>query len=300
MKKYFRKGIFDRSDGWRLRKVPMVFSIMPVIMRTRLDSQNLYEDDISIEAVEAFIKEKREEIPGLSIMHVIVAATVRMFSQRPYLNRFVMYNKLYAHDNITISMAIKKNLTDDGEETIIKPEFEPEDTLQDVVRKFNAVWEESNQEGKNNSTDKVGGLLAYCPTFLIRFIVGILRGLDNIGLMPKAIIKASPWHSSVFITNVGSIGIGPIYHHLTEFGTCGLFIAMGKKIRTKKYDMDGNETVEKTIGIKIVTDERICDGYYYALTMKMFKKYMQNPELLLTPPEKVVVDDGVGKKRRDI
>jgi hypothetical protein len=39
-----------------------------------------------------------------------------------------------------------------------------------------------------------------------------------------------------------------------------------------------------------VTDERICDGYYYASAFKMFKRFVENPELLERPPEVVYED----------
>lgn len=53
--------------------------------------------------------------------------------------------------------------------------------------------------------------------------------LDKHGILPKAIIKASPFHTSAFLTNVASLGIDAIYHHLYDFGTTGIFLAMGKR-----------------------------------------------------------------------
>lgn len=56
--------------------------------------------------------------------------------------------------------------------------------------------------------------------------------------MPKAVINASPFHTSVFLTNVGSLGIDSVYHHLYNFGTTSLFFAMGKKKKSFIYDDD--------------------------------------------------------------
>ena len=50
---------------------------------------------------------------------------------------------------------------------------------------------------------------------------------------------------------------------------------------------------KRIISLKMVVDERICDGFYYASSMRMFSKILQNPEVLLTPPEEVLVDDGI-------
>jgi hypothetical protein len=42
--------------------------------------------------------------------------------------------------------------------------------------------------------------------------------------------------------------------------------------------------------MKVTTDERICDGYYYASAFKMMKKLFENPRVLENPPETVVED----------
>ena len=132
--KYWPKGINDRYDGWRVKKVDPVFAVIPYFLRTRMDAQNFFEECLPIDHIEEFIKEHKEDIPDLSIMHVIMAALTRLISQRPRLNRFVMWNKIYARNHINISIAVKRSLTADGEETLIKPYFMPDATLQDVVR----------------------------------------------------------------------------------------------------------------------------------------------------------------------
>lgn len=72
---------------------------------------------------------------------------------------------------------------------------------------------------------------------------------------------------------------------------------MGKKSRQHLLNPHGNLVAHKNIALKFVLDERICDGFYYASSMRMLSKYLDNPEVLLTPPEKVIIDEGVGKKR---
>jgi len=128
----------------------------------------------------------------------------------------------------------------------------------------------------------------------------MLLHLDKVGMMPKFINKASPWHSSIFLTNIGSIGVESIYHHLYEFGTCSMFVAMGKKSRRHTIDRNGDMKSHKSILLKFVLDERICDGFYYASSMRVLNKILADPSVLLLPPEKVNIDEGVGKKRVDI
>jgi len=298
--KYYKWRIGDRYDGWRVRNVDAVFSVIPFFLRTRMDAQNFFEEKVDIDHIEAFIKEHKEDIPDLSIMHVVMAAMVRLISQRPHLNRYVVWNKIFARNHINFSIAIKRSLSDEGEETLIKPHFLPTDTLQDIVRKTKVKQNQNQQVGHQNSSDLISKILGILPEFLMRSVVFLLLHLDKVGLLPKFINDASPWHSSIFLTNIGSIGVESIYHHLYEFGTCSMFVAMGKKSRRHAISKSGEFKVHKSILLKFVMDERICDGFYYASSMRIFNKVLSDPKLLLLPPDKVVIDDGVGRKRVDI
>ena len=231
MRDYYKKMPGDRKDGWKLRNVPLFFTVVPFIMRTRLDSQNYYEETLDVEPMMDFLKAHKEDMPNISMMTIFVAAMVRMISQRPALNRFVVHNKLYAHNSITISIAIKRTMSDDGEETMIKPSFDPRDTLQDVQRRLDEAIAEAINHEEGTGIDGVAGLLGKLPAWLFRFAVSMIHFLDNRGWLPQKLVQASPWHCSAMYTNVGSLGIGPIYHHLTELGTYSTFIAMGKRER---------------------------------------------------------------------
>jgi len=297
---YYKWSWGDRYDGWRVRKVDAVFRVIPYILRTRMDAQNFFEEKIQVDKIEEFIKKHREDIPDLSIMHVIMAAMVRLISQRPHLNRFVVWNKIFARNHINFSIAIKRSLTDAGEETLIKPYFLPEDTLLDVVRKTKEQQEANQKVGTKNASDTISRVLGVLPDSLMRIVAWSMLWSDKVGILPKFINEASPWHCSIFLTNIGSIGVESIYHHLYEFGTCSNFVAMGKKSRQHLLNTHGNLVAHKNIALKFVLDERICDGFYYASSMRLLSKYLDNPEVLLTAPEKVVVDEGVGKKRVDI
>jgi len=297
---YYKWSLGDRYDGWRVRKVDAVFSVIPYFLRTRMDAQNYFEERVPIDHIEEFIKKHKEDIPDLSIMHVVMASIVRLYSQRPHLNRFVMWNKIFSRNHLNFSIAVKRSLSDDGEETLIKPFFQPTDTLQDIVRRTREEQDANQQVGQQNSSDLISKILGLLPDFLMRIVVFILLWLDKVGMMPKFIEKASPWHCSVFLTNIGSIGVESIYHHLYEFGTCSMFVAMGKKSRQHSFNKHGELAAHESILLKFVMDERICDGFYYASSMRLLNKILTNPEMLLTPPEKVVVDEGVGKKRMDL
>ncbi len=295
--KYYKWSFGDRYDGWRVKKIDTVFRVIPYFLRTRMDAQNFFEEKLVIDDLEEFIKKHKEDIPDLSIMHIIIAALVRLFAQRPNLNRFVIWNKIFARNHLNVSIAVKRSLSDDGEETLIKPFFMPTDTLYDVVNKVKAELDNNQKTGQKNGSDAVAGFIGKLPDFLLRFVVFVLLWMDKVGIMPKIINKVSPWHCSIFLTNIGSIGVESIYHHLYEFGTCSIFVAMGRKSKENIIDKEGNIESQKSIMLKFVLDERVCDGFYYASSMRTLNKILANPEILLTPPTKVNIDEGVGKKR---
>ncbi len=280
----------DRYDGYRVRTLDLPFWIIPNIMRSRMDSQILFEEAIDITELERYVRAKRaEDMPDLRLLHVVVAAMVRVFALRPQLNRFVAGKKIYAHNNFRLSCTVKRSLTDDGEETEILPVFQPTDTLADVVATFNKAWLDAvNEETKgDNQSDVVNRAVAHIPTWMKTIVVFVLRNLDKVGLMPKFIYHASPFHSSAYLTDVGSIGIDSVYHHLYEFGTTSCFLAMGKKMHQTYLKDDGTVGKRKIINFRFVLDERICDGHYYATSIKMFRRLIKHPELLEVPPESI-------------
>lgn len=292
-----RRRFGDRRDGWRVTNVDSFFFLIPQVMRTRIDSQVHFEDEIPLEPIEKFIRDHKEEMPTLSTMHVVAAAFVRMLSVKPCTNRFVVHNKIYAHKDICLSIAVKRTLSEDGEETTIKPKFDPMDTLRDVVRKIDQEVVNAEADQSQSNTDTAAKVLSKMPAWLLRIVIRFLFFLDNHGWLPDFLVDLSPWHTSAWLTNVGSLGIAPVYHHLYEFGTASVFAAMGKKRLVPGVDYDGNVQPKRKLGLKFVVDERICDGYYYAMALRSFSKLMSKPELLLEPPKERKYDPGVPKDR---
>lgn len=278
-----------RSDGRKLKNIPPFFRIIPQVMRTRSDSQVYYDYDMPIKEMDEYINRKAAEGIKISYMNIVYAALVRLVALRPRLNRFVMNGRTFARNEIYISLAIKKSLSDDGQETTIKLPFNGTENIFEIKEKLDSKINENKEIVKVNETDALAKALSLIPNFLLKMAVSIIMFLDKHGMLPKFIIKASPFHTSAFLTNVASLGIDAIYHHLYDFGTTGVFLAMGKKKKSYIYD-DENFKEEKCISLAFVCDERICDGYYFASSVKMFNRYLKKPELLEEKIQKI--EDG--------
>ncbi len=271
-----------RPDGKRVKKLTPIFRVIPSIMIDRADSQVYFKQDIPLKELDDYIDKKQLEGKRVTYMQIIYAAIVRIISERPALNRFAMNGTLYERNQIQVSLVIKKGLEDNSPETPIKLAFSGNETIFEVIDKLEAAITKNKDLSASNNTDKLAGILSLIPDFLIRWSVKFLWFLDKYGLMPKSIINASPFHTSVFLTNVGSLGIDSIYHHLYNFGTTSMFFSMGKKKKSYIYE-DDDIHEEKCITIGFVGDERICDGYYYAASFKQLNKYLKKPELLEQP-----------------
>lgn len=283
----------DRPDGRKLRSLSPITSVAVYIMPDRNGASNLFKDSFECSNAEKYIREKREKgLVNFGYTHLILAAYVRTVSQRPAINRFISGQKVYSrgHD-IEISMAVKKAMATDGEETIINIHFDVNDTAEDVYRKFNEQLEAAKaSEELDSKFDNVAGLLNLIPGVLMKFTVWLLKVCDYFGWLPKFLLQVSPFHASGFITSMGSLGIPPIYHHLYDFGNIPIFLAFGIKRRVNELQADGSIQQKKYIDFSVVTDERICDGFYFASAFKITKRYLNNPERLDVAPEEIVED----------
>ena len=284
-----RRKLRDRYDGRYLKTAPPMSKLMPYLMKVRADSQNQFEDVIDITAIEKFLAEKKKEgYTDMGVLHVILAAYVRVVCERPGIHRFIAGQKIYHRNKLECLMVIKKDMTLDGLDTCIKVEFDPRDNIYNVYKKFQrAVMQAKNEDG---DFEKVIGGLVKLPGLVLRAAIGILRGLDYFGMLPKALHKVSPFHGSMIITSMGSLGIPAIYHHLYDFGHLPIFLSYGKMFSKKVTLPDGTKENHHFITFRVVTDERICDGFYYASAFKQLMRYLNHPEVLDAIPATVVED----------
>jgi hypothetical protein len=289
----------DRNDGFLIHNLEPMTKLIPYIMTTKSDSWVLFDDKIDITHTQEFIRDMREgEIPGLTLYQLVFAAMVRTISQVPQINRFCRNGRIYARNHIKFSMVVKKGMRLDGERTQLMTFFDPEDTLKDVVDKINADMAKidrsasSVEEDANKTNFDVMELaFAHIPSGLIKFAFALVKWADKHGLLPRAIVDLSPFHSTAFITNMGSFGMDSVFHHIYELGTLSVFGAIGNKETVYETQRDGSVKKKVYLHVKFVVDERITDGFSYGVAFKSIRSLISRPEKLLTPPEKVVEDD---------
>ena len=270
-------------DGVEVPCTDPVAYLMPYVMPRRCDSMIFFNFNLNLTNMEQFIRDHQEDMPGLAIYHAVFAIIVRCSALLPQVNRFVCNGRVFQRDQVRIAMNIKKSLSIDAAESIINPIFNKTASLKDVWQGCNEELEKALAELDNpeNDVDKLCALLTKIPAWILRTFFRWVFWRDKKGKLPKIFVKAQPFHSGFYVTNVGSIGLPAIYHHLYELGTVSVFIALGKKETQISADRDGNIIRKKTMEMKLTMDDRICDGYTYSKAYRVIVKYFEHPELLL-------------------
>ena len=282
----------DRTDGRKLRTLDPVQVVGNYVMPTRSGASNCIHETVEISAVERYIREKRRAgMPNFGITHVFLAAYVRCVAKYPALNRFLSGQQVYSRDNdIQFCMMVKEDMTTEAPESAMKLHLRPTDTVEDIYRKFNAEVDRIKDNSSASDFDKTAKALSLIPGVFFKFVIWVLKTMDYFGLLPRFLLEVSPFHGSIFFTSMGSLGIPPIVHHLYDFGNLPIFVAFGCKYRKNEVQLDGTVVQRKYIDYTVNTDERICDGFYFATTLKHMKKLLMHPERLDEPIEEVVRD----------
>ena len=275
----------SRKDGKWAKYIYPMLQMTPHIMPHRWDSANYARADVRCDYLDRFIANQAEKGEHFTYNDILIAAIVRMYSERIQMNRFVVGNKIYDRYDLTIAFAVKKVLKDNASETVVKVNFDGSESIFDVRDKLKAAFEDNSGSKVNNDLDLFMNKLLKLPAWLLRFFMSCVRWADRHNILAGSLVELSPFHNSCFVTFLKSIKCDFIYHHVYEFGTTGLFVAMGKEKKAAIVN-EANEIIPgKVMTVGLTMDERIADGLYYANTLRYFTTLMSRPEMLLKRTE---------------
>lgn len=277
-----RRG--DRKDGALMRDMDAMHYIMPIIYPNRCDNEAFIAERIDLTRTNEYLAKRNamEPMYKYNLFQILVTAMAKTLTLRPKMNRFIANKNMYQRNEVSASFVVKKEFQDEGGEGLAFITFKPGDTLDTV---HNMIFEQvrscrSDAPSDSNGTDDTMELLNKMPRFLSRALVNGLCMLDRHGKIPQSIIENDPYYSSILLTNLGSLDMKTGYHHLTNWGTNSVFVAIGKAKKTPEFDDEGNVTMRDTVDLGLTIDERLADGFYYAKSIKILKALIENPELL--------------------
>ena len=282
-----------RPDGRRVKGIDPVIRITGYVMPMRCDAQVFLKHKADLEALSAYTRQAKERT-GRKITHmqVLIAAYVRAVSENPQINRFIMNKQLFARNNCSVAFTILRDPQDiDAGEAVVKIKFDLSDTIFDVGERMNAAIARNRRTEEKTFVDKLLGGLFAVPG-LATFVVWLVRGLDRFGIAPKALIEELPFYVGMYVTNLASIGLHDVNHHLYNWGDVSLFFSIGIPEKAAEA-VNGQTVMKRYMPIGITADERICSGAHYARFFNSLRRYVSHPELLEQPPKEVRFDEGL-------
>jgi hypothetical protein len=261
-----------RPDATLARDVPALRRFMPFISPRRPESMFWFSYDVDAEPSFEYLAKlnaTRPEKRPVTFFHLVLHAFVETLHERPRMNRFVAGGRLWQRDGIWLSFSAKVAFDDDSPVITVKQRFEPGLTLAEIA---DQVYDKlgAGRSGKKTTSDREVDLMLRLPVPLIRLGMALVHYADSLGLLPRAMIDSDPLYASVFVANLGSVGLEGGYHHLWEHGNIGAFCVIGRFEKAA----DGRRKVT----MKYTFDERIEDGLYAARSLGRVRERIEHPE----------------------
>ncbi len=278
------KRFGDRKDGKRLTDIHAMHAIMPLMYPNRCDNEAFISECIDLTNINAWLEKKNAGNPEYkyNLFQVMVTAVLKTVTLRPKMNRFIANKTMYLHNDVSASFTVKKIFSDNGGEALAQLHTNGTETIDDI---HDAIFAQVSfcRSDKADAGTSTMDAIQKLPPFLLKAVGAGARFLDRHGWMPSSISNGDPYYTSFYITNLGSIQLHAGYHHLTNWGTCSLFVVLGERKKRPFYDDGGQVQMRDSVDLGLTIDERIADGYYYSRTIQLLKKLLENPELLDKP-----------------
>lgn len=288
--------LFSRSDGDLVRGETAVRRIMPYLMRGRNESCVYQESVYRIAAARVWLKAyNRAHQPRATLFHLVAYATAVALETRPRLNRFVSGGRIYQRRSVSISFVAKKVFADDGPDGTVKLVCPEGEAFPDFSRRLSAQVDEVRSE--DCAVDQEVALIMRLPGPLVRALVALARGLDRWNLFPAFMIRDDPMYATIFLANLGSVGVSDVFHHLYEYGTVSIFGAVSAPRRAVFASRDG-VTSEEALSVRWTFDERIDDAFSCARSLALVQKVLEDPGRWLGSPEGTPVWKGLDADAR--
>ena len=281
-----KRRLGDRRDGWWVRDVPGLNTIMFHLMPERTAAEVYVNEKIDVTELLQWLEKKNAQHPEYktTLMHCFIVAIARMIRERPKMNRFIQGRRMYERYDISLSFVAKRRFSDHAEEALMFFTPKDTDTLDSLSYKIaGQVKETKKSEHSTGGIDATVDAFAKIPRLLLIPIIGIIRCLDFWGVNPKFLTDGDTNYSTVLLTNLGSIKGPAVYHHLNDYGTNSIVAAIGTIHKEELVMPDGSKQIRDVVDLGATLDERIADGFYFVRSLKLVKHIFAHPELLDQP-----------------
>ncbi len=273
-----------RIDADRIYGLDPFHSVVPYIMRNRTEAEVSITEEFDVTELRKYIKSRNESEEGthLKLFHAICTAVARTIFHRPQMNRFIAGRHFWQRKDITLSFVAKQAFKDNAEETLMFLKVKPEMTINEISHIILGDVAKARKSG-TNSLDATMKFVGSLPRFVLEILFFVIRRLEYHGIMPKSLMAGDPNYSTALLSNLGSIGAGAPYHHLSDYGTCSIMITIGTMHTVDRKMADGTVQLRDVVDMTLTLDERISDGFYFAKSLRLTKYMLENPLVLEQP-----------------
>jgi hypothetical protein len=267
-----------RSDGVLVKGGHPYRQVIPFLMTGRNESIVFYDDQADASKLVDYVARARVAFDtDVDITHCLVAALARALADHPQINRFVAGKRLYQRDGATVTFSMKRKRLDRAAKlATVKLHFSGDESFEAICRLINGRVDVERSDTRTY-TDRELGLLSRLPRPVLGLGLRVLRWLDYHNLAPASFIEQDGFYASAFIANLGSLGMKAGYHHLYEYGTCPLFMMVGR-IEERPMVVAGQVVPRLVCPIRWSFDERIDDGLTAKGALDAIRDCLENPE----------------------
>ena len=279
-----RRLFYDRKDAKRV-DLPGIMQLAVDLKPNRSVSDVYINEKVDVTELTEYLAELKAKGDHCTLFHAFLAAVGKVIYNRPRLNYFIQNRHMYEHNEVSIAFVAKIAFNDRSEEIMLHLVLDPEDTMETIREKISAKLNnlrsgrEVEKEGANTAIDVLGHL----PNIIRVPILGVIKLMDRLGILPAGLRKDNIYYSSMIISNLGSIRCGAIFHNITDFGSSSSLATIGEVRPEKVLKEDGSEEIRKLCEFGINIDERIADGYYFAKSIHLLKDILSDPKCLFEP-----------------
>jgi hypothetical protein len=264
----------SRPDGILLRIHPYR-RLMSYIMPGRNESIVYFERFVDARPLLSYLAAANTRF-AVDVTHCLIASAFIALRENPKMNRFCVGHRLYQRNGTFVTFSMKRQQQDREAKlsTVKLPALDGE-SFRDLVARIEGQIS-TERSGARTYADKEFDVLNAMPRPLLRLGVALLKTLDYYNLLPGGFIANDGLYTSLFSANLGSLGMGAGFHHLYEWGTCPLFMMVGKTEDLPAVEA-GQVVVRPTLHIRWSYDERIEDGLNARFGIESAVRALENP-----------------------
>ncbi len=285
--------LFRRCDGDLIRDESPSRLILPYLLRGRNESIILHESVCDISGTRRWLRSFNQAAPekAATLFHLFLWTFGRAFHLRPKMNRFVAGGRLYQRHGVWLSFAAKKELRSDGPLVPVKVGFpDADEPFTAFTQRVKRCIEDATSRD-DRLVDRELALSTKLPHGVRRMLTGVYRAADRMNVLPRRFIESDPMFSSIFVANLGSLGLDRTWHHLYEHGTCSLFAVLGRQRVDLVADRRGQAATQDVMTIRWSLDERITEAFYCASSLDLVRHIVENPAQHAGEPEQAARGD---------